>query len=252
MNLRALSRWKASAIHLAGSALIAATLVVLMLALWYPGPYFNAMGGRTLLLVLVGVDVVIGPLITLVIFDPKKKSLRFDLSVIAALQLSALAFGGFVMFQARPVYNVFVVDRFEIVAANQVDANSLARAAPEFRSLPLTGPKVIATRSIDDPDQRLRITMNVLRGGSDVSALPEFYVPYRDYAANAGARAAPLAELQGKRPAQAESIRNFVAASGRKPGDIGYLPMKARNRDAAVVVDVATGAILGFLPVDPW
>ena len=54
-----------------------------MLAVWYPQPYFAAMGGATLILLLIGVDVVIGPLITLIVFDPKKKSLRFDLAVIA-------------------------------------------------------------------------------------------------------------------------------------------------------------------------
>ena len=62
MNLLSLNRWKASAIHLTGSALIAATVIALMLALWYPGAYFNAMGGKKLLMIVVGVDVVIGPL----------------------------------------------------------------------------------------------------------------------------------------------------------------------------------------------
>ena len=101
------------------------------------------MGGATLILLLIGVDVVIGPLITLIIFDPKKKSLRFDLAVIAVLQLGALLYGCSVMFNARPVYNVFVVDRFEVVAANAIDEESREKAAPEFRSLPLTGPKVV-------------------------------------------------------------------------------------------------------------
>ncbi|MCI0433910.1 MAG: FAD-dependent oxidoreductase, partial [Gemmatimonadetes bacterium] len=35
-------------------------------------------------------EVVIGPLITLIIYNPTKKSLRFDLTVVALLQLSAL------------------------------------------------------------------------------------------------------------------------------------------------------------------
>ena len=85
MTLITLNRWKAATLHLGISAAIAATVVALMLALWYPKPYFEAMGGDTLIMILIGVDVVIGPLITLVIFDPKKKKLKFDLAVIAAL-----------------------------------------------------------------------------------------------------------------------------------------------------------------------
>ena len=93
MELASLNRWKAALIHLGISAAIGVGVVALMLFVWYSRPYFTAMGGDTLILLLIGVDVVIGPLITLTIFDPKKKGLRFDLSVIAAVQLAALAYG---------------------------------------------------------------------------------------------------------------------------------------------------------------
>jgi hypothetical protein len=252
VNLLSLNRWKASAIHLTGSALIATTIVVLMLALWYPGAYFTAMGGQMLVVILVGVDVVLGPLITLIIFDPKKKSLKFDLGAIVVVQLAALAYGCYVMFEARPVYNVFIVDRFDLIAANQLPAEMLERGPPEFRSLPLTGPKIIATRRIDDPKRQLEITMNTLNGGKDLSELPEFYVPYSQYALQAGARARPLAELEKKQPSEVETIRKFVRDSGRKADQIGFLPMKARNQDMTVVVEIATGDIVGFLPVEPW
>jgi len=85
MTLASLNRWKAAAIHLGLSVLIAATVVTVMLLVWYTPPYFDTMGGTGLLKILVGVDVTLGPLLTLIIFDPRKKGLRFDLSVIAAL-----------------------------------------------------------------------------------------------------------------------------------------------------------------------
>jgi hypothetical protein len=73
------------------SALIGATVVVVMLTLWYPRPYFDAMGGQALLALIVGVDVTLGPLLTLIVFNPKKQELKFDLAVIAACQLTALS-----------------------------------------------------------------------------------------------------------------------------------------------------------------
>ena len=121
------------------SALIAATVVTIMLLVWYPPPYFDAMGGQGLLKILVGVDVTLGPLLTLIIFDPRKKSLRFDLSVIAALQIAALAYGVWVMFEARPVYTAFAMDRFDIVSANQLDPSDLDAGPPEYRELPSRG-----------------------------------------------------------------------------------------------------------------
>ena len=112
-----------------------------MLAVWYPQPLFEAAGGSHLLFILAGVDVVLGPTITLVIFDLKKKPLRtlkFDLAVIAILQLAALLYGIHLVFQARPVYVVFVKDHFSLVTAAQIDPDEFAKVTrPEFHNLPL-------------------------------------------------------------------------------------------------------------------
>ncbi|MET0918513.1 MAG: TfpX/TfpZ family type IV pilin accessory protein [Burkholderiales bacterium] len=252
MTLTSLNRWKASALHLALSAAIAVAVVTLMLAVWYPQPYFAAMGGATLILLLIGVDVVVGPLITLIVFDPKKKSLRFDLAVIAALQIGALLYGCSVMFKVRPVYNVFVVDRFEVIAANAIEEESREKAALEFRSLPLTGPKVAAARQPDDPKRQSDIMISALDGGPDLANLPDLYVPYEQFRRDAGKSAKPLAELAKRQSEAAAAIRAFVAASGRAEDSMGFLPMKARNEDMAVVVDNKSGEIIGILPVHPW
>jgi len=172
MELTSLNRTKAASLHLLISAVVGIAVVILMLAVWYPRPYFKAMGGELLVLLLIGVDVVIGPLITLIIFKPGKKGLKFDLTVIAALQLAALAYGCHVMFSARPVYNVFVVDRFETVAANQVDEASLAKASGEFGKLPLTGPRVIGARQPTDAARQSEVVVQAMTGGPDLANLP--------------------------------------------------------------------------------
>jgi hypothetical protein len=132
-----MNRWQASGIHLGISATIAAVVLSVLYLLWYPSTYFTAMGGEQLAFLVVGVDVVIGPLITLIIFKAGKKGLKFDLAVIALLQSAALTYGALVAAEARPVYTVFVVDRFEVVAANALDPAELAKVErKEFKSLP--------------------------------------------------------------------------------------------------------------------
>ena len=252
LTLASLNRWKASAIHLGMSAVIAVAVVVLMLALWYPQHYFAAMGGATLVMLLIGVDVVIGPLITLIIFDPGKKSLRFDLAVVALLQLAALVYGCSVMFAARPVYNVFVVDRFEVVAANAVDEESREKANPQFRTLSLTGPEVAGALQPTDQKRQADIVMSAANGGNDLANLPDLFVPYDDVKAQAARKAKPLAELAKRQPHAAPVIKSFAAGSGRSEDAVGFLPMKARNKDMSVVVDRKTGDIVGIVPVNPW
>ena len=155
MTLDRYTRWQAAPIHLGISALIAVLVIFAMLFFWYPQPYFRASGGQGLMLLLIGVDVVIGPLLTLIVFDPRKKYLKLDLAVIAALQFTALAYGTSVMFDARPVYVSFAGDRFELVEAGAIEAAQLAEANAEFRTLSITGPRVVGTRLPTDPGERV-------------------------------------------------------------------------------------------------
>ena len=122
-----------------------------LLLVWYPQPYFRLAGGAGLMMILIGVDVVIGPLLTLVVFNPAKKSLRLDLAVIVALQVAALIYGITVIAQARPVFVVFAGERFTVVPANAIDPESLASAKPPFATLPINGPRTVGARLPDDP-----------------------------------------------------------------------------------------------------
>jgi hypothetical protein len=250
MTLQSLNRWTAFGLHLAISALIAASLIALVVLLWYPPPYFGAMGGENLLRLLIGVDVVLGPLITLIIFDRAKPRLKYDLATIVALQLVALAYGGYVMFEARPVYNVFVKDRFETVAANALDQSSVAKAPPQFRELPVAGPRVVAAKLPTDADERLAMSLVAMGGGPDAAALPHLYVPYADEAKDAAQASRSLVGLARRSEDSSHAVNDFIAAHGGR--SLGYLPARARNRDFAVVVDRKTGEVVGYLSIYPW
>ena len=126
------------------------------------------------------------------------------------------------MFAARPVYNVFVVDRFETVAANQVDAIAREGDHVEFKALPLTGPKVIAARQPTDSKGQTEI---IFRRGGRFANLPESYVPTKGSAAR-HARAARGA-CQANPGAAASGA--FLAAL-RAPGRRGRVPADGRAR----------------------
>lgn len=251
MTLVSLTRWKAAAIHVGLSALVAATVVVVMLALWYPQPYFEAMGGRGLLALVVGVDVTIGPLLTLVVFDPKKKELKVDLAVIGALQVAALAYGAWVTFEARPVYTVFVKDLFDAVSANQLDPVDLEAGPPEYRHLSLMGPRVIGARLPTDPKERDALLWSSV-AGRDAQQLPKYYVPYADVAADAIKAAQPVPALVTKHPEAAAGIRMLAAQAGRPESGLAYVPLRARRQDMTVILDASDGRIVGILPIDPF
>ncbi|WP_309246762.1 hypothetical protein [Ramlibacter montanisoli] len=109
------ARARAAGIHLALSAVVAVLAGLLVFALWYPYPYREISGGRELFLLVVAVDVVLGPLLTFAVFNRAKPELRRDLAVIVALQLAGLAYGLWTVQLARPVHMVFEYDRFRVV-----------------------------------------------------------------------------------------------------------------------------------------
>ena len=98
---------RAFAIHLIASAAVILAFFCVMFFVWYPAPYFETDGGWKVLRILAGVDVVLGPLLTLIVFKPGKPSLKFDMSCIVLAQLSALIYGGTIIYQQRPAFVVF-------------------------------------------------------------------------------------------------------------------------------------------------
>lgn len=252
MQLTALNRWKAAGIHLGLSALIAATVVAVMLLAWYPPPYFDAMGGKGLLKILVGVDVTLGPLLTLIIFDPKKKSLKFDLSVIAALQIAALAYGVWVMFEARPVYMAFALDRFDIISAQQLDQADLDAGPPEYRALPLGGPRMVGIRYPDKNTEEWNKLVFASVGGKDVGEFPKYYVPYADIAADVLKKAKPLSALAKDKPETKAKVQAFADRAGRPEADFVYVPIVGRADTMTAILDARDASVVGYLPIDPY
>jgi hypothetical protein len=246
-----MSRWKAAGIHLSISITIGVAAALLIFGLWYPPPYASATGAPELVMLLLGVDLTLGPLLTLVVFKAGKKSLPFDLSVIAVLQAAALVYGISVVARARPVYIVGAVDRFVVVTANELEPEDLAEAKPAFRKLPWAGPKVIGVERPATSQERMDLTFSAL-AGKDAEKFPKYYVPYPEAAPGLLTRARPLASLRRTHPRTGPVVDDWVAASGRDPETIVVLPVVSRRADLAMLLDATTGEPLDALPLGIW
>jgi hypothetical protein len=249
-----MTRWKASSIHLALSAIIASAVLALMLLVWYPYPLFAAVGGQQVLMILLGVDVVLGPLITLLIFNTRKsrRELTLDLSVIAALQTAALIYGMSIVFQARPVYVVFSGNSFDLVTAHMLSDADIAKAKyPEYRSLPLTGPVYVYSEMPADINERNEVVLGSFLG-KDLPEYPQYYRPFDDHLPAAAMAAKPLSQLKESNPDRAAEIDEMLRDSGHLEADVGYLPLRAKHKHLAVVIEKNNGRILKILTMNPW
>jgi len=99
------SKIKAVSVHFSISAAIFLVIAYFLLVHWYPYPYFVTDGGWEGVRLMLFVDVVLGPFLTFLVFDPGKtrRALIFDLSAIGVVQLIALTWGATVVHGKRPV-----------------------------------------------------------------------------------------------------------------------------------------------------
>lgn len=251
-NEISVSRWKAAGIHFLFSIGVVSIILFGMLAVWYPQPYFSAMGGKNMLFILAAVDVVIGPLITLIIFNPKKKSLKFDLAVIAIIQIAALGYGVYTLFQARPVYTVFVKNEFKVVSANDLDDEQRSKVTrTEFKTLPVTGPTLVVA---DEPTNVAEQTMaqDARLYGMGLQNMPQSYIPYNERVTQVLAQAQKLAVLQQRNPTGFKEIEDFLSQLSKKNEEVVFLPLNAKKQSMTVLIDAKSGAVIKILAVSPW
>ena len=246
-----LNRFQAGAIHLALSAMVVTAVFLPIYFFWYPGALFEAAGGLDLLLLVACVDLTLGPIITTTVYRHGKRGMKFDLVVIATMQLLALAYGVSVMFESRPVYVVFVKDRYELVRANQVAENDLGKSPRKSRAaLSLWGPRLVGAVLPTDPEEKFQLGISGL-GGVDVQAYPQFHVPYEQVREQAAAKAAPIAKLRRLNPADTARIDRMVAKLGPEQ-ELGFIPLRAGKTDLSVVLSKSTGNVLAYASQRPW
>ncbi len=246
-------RLRASGIHLAISLCVAMLAAVVVFGLWYPYPYREISGGRSLFMLVVSVDVVMGPLITLIIFNSAKprRELMMDFSIVALLQLAALSYGLWTVFVARPVHLVFEYSRMSVVHAIDIDPALLAKAPTDLQRLPLAGPTPIALRPFKNQAESFDATMAAV-GGAPLSARSDLWQPYANSAADILRESKPASDLHTRFPEKAAQIDEAIKGSGKPEAQLRYLPLVGRNNAWTVLLDAQTAEPVGYIPLDPF
>ena len=243
----------AFSMHLMASAVIASISAALVFFLWYPKLLAYASGVQSIFLILLLVDVALGPLITLIIFDTKKIGLKRDLIVVAAIQISALLFGIYTVFVARPVYLVFNDQRFDLVYANDISEKNLSMVkTPEFSSLPYFGPKIIAAELPADPKLATQIIYSAISGGEDVQDMPQYYSQYGEKKELILKVVIPLKNLIDSNKDKHDVVNSIIKKYSDEKKDVGYLPLKGKENDLTVIIDKSNAEILDIVNLKPW
>lgn len=241
----------ATGIHFAVTMLLAAIAAALIFLVWFPDPFQTIVGGTGLFLLVVGCDLALGPLLSLVIYDSRKsrRELITDYAVVGAVQIAALVYGVVIVAGTRPVYVAFTNDRYEVVTARDIEPEELAAArSPEYASLPWTGPRFIA---IHVPEAERNDALFQSLEGKEEQLRPKFYVALESELEAIRQRAQPFADLEARKPESkemiAEATRDAVPAN-----TLAWLPLRYREVFWTAIVDTRTGLPVAYIPLDPY
>lgn len=240
------ARIKAFLIHLSVSVLVAVLCLSLVFGFWYPAPLHIALNVTQIFLLLLLVDVSLGPLLTFIVYKVGKKTLAMDLTIILLFQLSALCYGLWTVFSGRPVWLVFNADRFDVVQSIDVDNRKLDEAELDFRHEPWLGPRWVAARRPQNSEQRQTIMFEAIVYGSDTAQRPDFYRPISEFSEEIKKKAMPLQKLSNFN--DDTSVKKALASW---PQAKAWLPLKARAKPMVVLL-AEDSSVLAIVNLDPW
>lgn len=226
--------------HLSLSLLISMISMALVFYFWYPAPLHIAMGVSDIFLLMLAIDMILGPILAFIVYNPQKKSLKFDLGVIILIQASALMYGLYNVYIGRPLWLVYSTDRFEVMSAVDIDQTRPKNVQPSW----LHPTYVVA---IVPKGQQKNMLFDEIFSGRSPAMQPALYQKLQQHVPLMRARAQSLAVLKQYNREDALMILS------KYPKADAFVPLKAPAQDMVVLFNKAHPfPVVGIVNLKPW
>jgi hypothetical protein len=248
-------RFKAFGLHLLGSVCLLALLLGGLYLGWYRWPGWYLAGALRIALIMVGIDAVLGPLLTLVIANPSKprRELARDIGVIVLVQMVAAGYGFTTLWNGRPLYYTYSEGFLQMVQAADLNTEQVAlgekqnpQLAPHWYSLP----RWIYAPLPKDEEVAGKIVSAAILGGDDVIDMPRLYRPWEQGLADIRHNLHGLTELKSVGFQDKKVAAQRLKQAGFAPEQPMLLPMLGKDKPLVAVVDTRTAQIKTLIRVD--
>jgi hypothetical protein len=235
-------RLKAFGYHLLGSILALSLILGSLYLGWYRWPGWYLADVVQVVMVMTGVDLVLGPLLTLVIANPNKtrRDLTRDVGVIVAIQLVALIYGAISLWNGRPLYYAFSENQLQLVQAYDINASETALArqraaelAPHWYSLP----RWIWAPLPEDADESARIVASAVSGGDDVISMPRYFKRWEAGLPALRTQLKKVDELGYFSGADKKALKDRMHAAGLATDQSNTMVLSGRGKPLLAVFD---------------
>lgn len=244
-----LSRFQAFAIHLLISSAILGSFLSIVFFIWYPQPFFVVEGLVQIVWVLVGVDLVLGPALTLVVFKSGKPGLARDLSIIAGIQILGFVYGAHTFYVERPAFAVmYDSDYFDVISASSMKEIAKTSTASEYSGI--GGPAIVYVEAPKEIDDLRVILEDMKKGGPSIDRRPEYYRPLKGYINKKYELSRSLDDLQNIPENEAE-IGKFKLKYGERVNEFAFFPIVGKLTSRLLVIDKKEEAVIDYIDIKP-
>ena len=231
-----MSRLAAFAIHLGISLVIFAALAYLVIFQWYPDFFFNTDGGWRGMRIIVFVDLVLGPLLTLVVYKAGKPGLRTDLTLIGLFQTVCLIGGTYVVYSERPLAIVYNDSRFSVLSSD--DYTAAGMTVPDLSGYPGSYPKWVMVEIPTGLQEEADFRSQFIRSGSTISLATHLYQPFNWQHPQVSAQSMTVDTLFN-RENRMPLLQQWLSAQNASSDDFQYFNFASRFAYGALVFDTA-------------
>ncbi|WP_137939515.1 hypothetical protein [Chitinivorax sp. B] len=248
--MRAITRARAALTHFVLSLTIFSVVVGICIYLWYPGPFFWIDGGWQGLRIAAPVDLVLGPLLTLIIFVPGKRGLKFDLVVIAMLQIAALIWGIYAIHHQRPAILVFADGEFNAIRQYQLDYKGTTEQAGHviFSSTKQAlGTKLVSIKAPQNPQQLQEMLKDAVGSGRSLYAFVRWYKAVDDNEWNRMLKKGTPVDHQAISVNTREQIKQIAIQADLKLSDIAIFPINGLYDRSLAIFKSSDNSYLGYV-----
>ena len=242
-----MNRFSAAGIHLGLSALIFVVLAYWVLFVWYPGMFFETDGGWRGMRIILFVDLVLGPALTLVVFDIKKPELKRDLAVIGFIQFSSLFAGTYVVYFERPISVVYDDTRFYVMSAGSYE--DMGREAPDLNPFPGTYPKWVMLDLPDDPEAESKARAKAMSNAGLVIGDADLYIPFNANDPRFSEATDTLEKIQAKTRSKAV-LDTWLTEQNRTVADFNFYTFSSRYVYSYIAFEPGSSTPAGLLDLN--
>lgn len=243
-------RWLAFGVQVLVSGSVLLVFYYAFLTRWFPTHLFEAEGGKLALMLIAGVDLVLGPGLTLIAAGPKKSKalVRQDIMSTSLLRAIALTLGIWFCWENRPAAVIWLDGAFYTMPWSAFDDEPNARAA--LANFQQHGLPYISIALPNAPEERTQLFAAALARNSSLLFDAERYRPFdaRQPLLQDNNRRYLMRLPSGKQQALEEHGAGITEIAQQKRL---LLPIVSRYRTYHLLVDIESNTIIRHINIRP-